>query len=225
MSGGPDEQVETERKYEAGPDFTVPGLTGVAGIASVAEPRTYQLAAVYFDTARLRLASANVTLRRRTGGTDAGWHLKLPAGEESRREVHAPLGRAGTVPARLAGLVSPWTGGEPLRPIARIETTRTVRGLLDDGARLLAEVADDLVTGSLPGQDGDGWRPVISWREVEVELAAGSRDLLDAVGGRLREAGATPSSSPNKLSVVLTSAGTLPGQAGGPGPGGPGENG
>src|SRR5262245_50321788 len=226
MSGAPGEQIETERKYEAGPDFTVPGLAGLAAIAAVAEPRTYELAAVYFDTTDLRLISAHVTLRRRTGGADAGWHLKLPAGEETRREVHEPLGGADVVPARLAGLVSGWTKDEPVRPVARIQTTRAVRGLLDDGGTLLAEIADDQVTGSLPaGGPGDGWRPVISWREVEVELAAGSRDLLEAVGARLREAGATPSSSPSKLSMVLKSAGVLPGQAGDPGSGDPGSGG
>src|SRR4249920_2761060 len=85
--------VETERKYEAAADFTLPDLAGLAGVAAITGPRTYRLRAVYFDTADLSLAAARITLRRRTGGTDAGWHLKLPVGVDSRREVHAPLGR------------------------------------------------------------------------------------------------------------------------------------
>ena len=107
--------IETERKYEAAAGFTLPDLTGLDSVAAITAPRTYRLRAVYFDTPGLGLAAARITLRRRTGGTDAGWHLKLPAGVDSRREVHAPLGRgARTVPARLAGLVTGWSAGQPL---------------------------------------------------------------------------------------------------------------
>ncbi|WP_242418751.1 CYTH domain-containing protein, partial [Frankia sp. CpI1-P] len=41
-------------------------------------PRTVTLDAVYYDSDDLRLARNQITLRRRTGGHDAGWHLKLP---------------------------------------------------------------------------------------------------------------------------------------------------
>jgi hypothetical protein len=44
---------------------------------------------------------------------------------------------------------------------------------------------------------------VARWREVEVELGAGSRDLLDSVGDLLVRAGAVPSAAPSKLSRVL----------------------
>ena len=146
-----DSMIEIERKFAVGADFAVPDLSGVPGVASVTGPRTYHLTAVYWDTPGFRLAAAHITLRRRTGGTDAGWHLKLPAGSGARREVHAPLG-PGTegVPAELAGLVAEQSGGEPLQPIARLRTTRTVRHLLDSAGQVLAEVADDEVTGSLP---------------------------------------------------------------------------
>src|SRR5215469_8452191 len=150
MSGGNGGKLEVESKYSVGPGFAVPDLSGLPGVAEVSSPRTHHLTAVYLDTPGFRLASAHITLRRRTGGTDAGWHLKLPAGA-ARREVHAPLGAGpGAVPAELAGLVSGVTGGEPLRPIARLETTRTVRHLLNAAGQVLAEVADDRVRGSLP---------------------------------------------------------------------------
>jgi hypothetical protein len=35
------------------------------------------LEAVYYDAPDLRQLFEGVTLRRRTGGEDAGWHLKL----------------------------------------------------------------------------------------------------------------------------------------------------
>jgi inorganic triphosphatase YgiF len=223
MAEGDDEFIETERKYDAAADFALPDLAGVDGVAVVTGPQTYRLRAVYFDTPDFSLAEAKITLRRRTGGADAGWHLKLPAGTDSRREVHAPLGRgAARVPAKLAELVTRWTGGQPLRPIALLATTRRVRWLAGQDGQALAEIADDLVRGSLPrpGQAGSGsdagpggprlpeWREATGWREVEVELRAGSRDLLDAVGDLLLRAGAAPSAAASKLSHLLASAGT-----------------
>src|SRR5215467_8074933 len=178
MAEGAGEFIETERKYDAAARFAVPDLAGLAGVAAITRPVTYRLRAVYFDTADFRLLAAKVTLRRRTGGTDAGWHLKLPAGGDSRREVHAPLGRgAGRVPGRLAELVAGWTGGQPLRPIARLATTRRVRRLARRDGEVLAEVADDLVVGSLPAPAAAGadagagmpeWREASRWREIEI---------------------------------------------------------
>jgi hypothetical protein len=221
MADGADEFIETERKYDAAADFAVPDLAGLAGVAAVTGPRTYRLRAVYFDTPDFRLLTAKITLRRRTGGTDAGWHLKLPAGADSRREVHAPLGRSTRqVPARLAELVTRWSGGQPLQPIARLATTRRVRWLAGQDGQVLAEIADDLVSGSLPGLAGAGpgaaagpagpggpqWQEASRWREVEVELGTGPRDLLDSVGELLLRAGAAPSAAASKLSRLLASA-------------------
>jgi hypothetical protein len=96
-----DRYSEVELKFDADPAMSLPDLTGEAG--SVGEATESQLDATYFDTADARLARHHVTLRRRTGGDDAGWHLKLPAGQDERIEVRLPLGRATrTVPA--AGL-------------------------------------------------------------------------------------------------------------------------
>jgi CYTH domain len=218
------EFIETERKYEAAADFALPDLAGLDGVAAITGPRTYRLRAVYFDTRDYGLAKARITLRRRTGGTDAGWHLKLPAGTDSRREVHAPLGRgAYAVPARLAELVVGWSNRQPLVPIALLATTRRLRRLAAEDGQVLAEIADDLVSGSLPeaapggpagpggvtGTRGPGppeWREVSRWREVEVELVTGSRELLGSVGDLLIRAGAVPSAAASKLSRLLESA-------------------
>jgi inorganic triphosphatase YgiF len=202
-------KIEIERKYAVGAGFAMPDLSGAPLVATVTSPRTYQLTAVYYDTPEFGLAVAKITLRRRTGGTDAGWHLKLPAGA-ARREVHAPLGPGDEpVPGQLSSLVPGWTAERPLRPVARLQTARTVRHLLDGDGRVLAEVADDQVTGLVPGPDGS-WQRSSAWREVEVELAGGDPGLLDAAGGLLLAAGAEPSRSASKLSQVLTAAGSLP---------------
>ena len=212
MADGAGEFIETERKYDAAAGFALPDLAGLGGVAAVTGPQTYRLRAIYFDTADFRLAAAKITLRRRTGGTDAGWHLKLPAGVDSRREVHAPLGRgASRVPGRLTELVAGWTGGQPLRPIARLATTRRVRRLARRDGEVLAEVADDLVVGSLPAPAAAGpgmpeWREASRWREIEIELVTGSREVLDSAGEALRRAGAAPSAAASKLSRLLASA-------------------
>ena len=212
MAGDAEEFIETERKYEAESTFVLPDLSALAGVTAVSPPQTHELSAVYFDTGDLGLIGARVTLRRRTGGTDAGWHLKLPAGVDSRREVHAPLGRsARAVPAELADRVSGWTGGQPLQPIARLDTIRTLRHLTGRDGQVLAEIADDLVTGSLPaaGRAGRaGWQVTASWREIEVELGTGSRELFDTVALRLQRAGARPSAAASKLSRLLSARDT-----------------
>ena len=220
MAEGAGGFIETERKYDAAAGFALPDLAGLDGVAAVTGPQTYRLRAIYFDTTDFRLAAAKITLRRRTGGTDAGWHLKLPAGVDSRREVHAPLGRGtSSVPARLAELAAGWSGGQPLRPIARLATTRRVRRLARRDGEVLAEVADDLVIGSLPAPVAAGssavdpggpgmpeWREVSRWREIEIELVTGPRELLDSAGDLLRRAGAAPSAAASKLSRLLASA-------------------
>ena len=204
MASDGQELIETEQKYDVGADFVLPDLAG-SGAVTMTPADPQQLAATYFDTADLRLAAARITLRRRTGGTDAGWHIKLPVSADTRREVHFPLGPADeTVPAGIAAQVAQWTGGEPLRPVARLATHRTVRRLVDESGQVLAEVADDQVTGLRPDPADPGrWRQADAWREVEVELVSGSRELLAEAGRQLKAAGATPSRSASKLARVL----------------------
>ena len=210
-----DSSLEIERKYAVDAGFVLPDLSAVPGVAAVTGPDIYHLTAVYLDTPGLDLAAAHITLRRRTGGTDAGWHLKLPAGTETRREVHAPLGPGGEpVPDELSGLVAECVHGQPLRPIARLQTTRTVRRLTDAEGQVLAEVADDEVTGSLPDQDAcdtdappdpSAWPIATAWREVEIELVRGPAGLLDEAGRFLLEAGARLSPAASKLRLLLDS--------------------
>jgi inorganic triphosphatase YgiF len=201
--------LETEHKYEADPDFVVPDLAGLAAGLGATEPAVQHLAASYYDTPGLALAAAGVTLRRRTGGADAGWHLKLPVAPGSRRELRVPLGSgAETVPGSLASQVTTWTGGQPLQVIAVLETTRTIRRITGPAGQDLAEVADDLVAARRIGSRGDGASQ--TWREIEVELISGTPAILAAVGTRLRAAGARPSRSASKLSRLLAAGDPSP---------------
>ncbi|SDP25106.1 CHAD domain-containing protein [Klenkia soli] len=198
------EHTEIERKFDVDETFALPDLSGVPGVASVGAPVVHELAATYYDTADLRLARAKITLRRRTGGPDEGWHLKLPAAAGARRELRSPLGRAVKAPPRA--VLTPVLGvvrRAPSSQVATLHTRRTVVTLLGEDGRVLVEVADDQVTGTaLPAAAGEA-AVVTTWREVEVELVDGDEELLGAVGAELVVSGARPSPSAAKLTRVL----------------------
>src|SRR5215468_8328383 len=86
---------EVERKFDVPVGFILPPLAGSIEDTTVEPPVRHRLTATYFNTEDFNLARHGVTLRRRTGGTDAGWHLKRPAGSAPgvRTEIQAPLGR------------------------------------------------------------------------------------------------------------------------------------
>jgi CHAD domain-containing protein len=225
---------ELEIKYDVDNDFELPPLAGLVvghnGVAHVVEGEAVSahLEATYFDTRDHRLARAHLTLRRRTGGADAGWHLKVPGADDARQEVRLPLGRStATVPAELRKLVRAHSRGEPLVPVARIVTDRTARHLLDATGQVLVEVADDRVQAQrlLPTDAGSGssssssaGASASSWREIEVELRAGDRTWLDLLDAGLRGLGVRVSDSRSKLARVLgvdgASAERQPGKGG-----------
>ncbi|MFJ9749663.1 CYTH and CHAD domain-containing protein [Streptomyces chartreusis] len=192
-----DTKREIERKYESD-DSGLPDLTGVAGVASVVDKGVAHLDATYYDTPDERLASASITLRRRTGGSDAGWHLKFPVAQGVRDEIQAPL--SDDLPDELAGLVRSRVRHGELAPVVRLRSDRDVRDLVDADGRLLAEVSVDAVHAQrLAGGDG-----VAQWTEIEVELADGVDPVfLDKVEKRLRKAGVRPSKSASKLARAL----------------------
>jgi CHAD domain-containing protein len=198
------EQLEVERKFDVDAGFAVPDLSGLGDTASVDGPVEHRLEAVYFDTPDLRLNRARITLRRRTGGSDQGWHLKLPADDGARWERHAPLGRAVKQPPRA--VTAPVLGvlrGTTPGPVATLRTRRVVTVLRDAEGRALAEVADDTVTATTPAEDPAVPAEVHSWREVEVELGTGDDPLLAAVADALIAAGARPSESASKVGRAL----------------------
>lgn len=211
MTNSHGDHLETEQKYDAGADFALPELGGLPGLSGRRPPsRRHYLSATYFDTEDFDLNQNRITLRRRVGGTDEGWHLKLPVRKDTRQELHAPLddGPDGVVPARLATRVQDITAGRRLRPIAILDTERTVVTLTGKSGEPLVEVADDRVTATQFGRAG---QEPLTWREIEVEVVAEGQageqaaQLLETVGQVLREAGATPSSSGSKLGRLLQS--------------------
>ena len=90
--------IEVEAKFAVDDSIAVPDLTALSAVESAGETVNHSLSAIYYDTADLRLTRAKVTLRRRTGGKDDGWHIKLP-GTTGRTELHAELTDPSTPPA------------------------------------------------------------------------------------------------------------------------------
>lgn len=189
--------TEVERTFEVDDAFAVPSLDAVGGVGSLGPTVELALDSAYVDTAELRLAAAGITLRRRTGGTDAGWHLKLPVDDDERLELRAPLGAGGRPPAALLRRVRAHVRDAPIRTVATIRTARVVHRLLDPAGQTLAEICDDRVVASTPDE------PERHWREIEVELVTGDRGLLSAVGTALFAAGARPAHSRSKLGRAL----------------------
>ena len=191
---------ETERKFDVETRTVLPNLTSAEGVVSVDQPSEFQLEAVYFDTPDYDLARNHITLRRRTGGPDDGWHLKLPAGPDTRTEVREELGPAGgDVPDPLRTRVRAIVRDRPLAPIVIVNTTRREYALRDAEGAVLARVCDDSVLGQLLGDD----EPDQTWREWEVELDVGPASVLDAVTAVLLAAGAAPASAGSKLGRVV----------------------
>lgn len=195
---------EIERKFEADERQAVTDASTDGRIASALGSRsgpreTHHLDATYYDTEQMRLASAGVSLRRRTGGDDAGWHLKLPREGDARDEVHRPLGRSTRPPVSLTRILTGVTGGAPLAPVAVIRTTRTSWPLLDRDGTVLAIVSEDDVTG----HPTDTPEQSVHWAEIEVELVEGGDGLLDHVEGVLTASGIKRSSSTSKIGRVL----------------------
>jgi CHAD domain-containing protein len=194
------QHAEIERKYDVPDQAIVPSLHEIGGISIVEAPETLLLEATYFDTADLALASAGITLRRRTGGEDAGWHLKLPVSAQERKEVRVSLDdEPDTVPTILLDLVRVHVRDHPVQPVTLIRTRRLVHHLLDGQGTVLAELCDDQVVAASPSGDAAD----VHWREWEVEVVDGPVSLLDDVEATLLAEGAAPSQAASKLSRAL----------------------
>ena len=194
-----DEHSEVERKYDVDAGCRIPGVSQLPGTIRTAPLVELDQVATYYDTDDLRLLSARVTLRRRTGGVDDGWHLKLPADGDSRVEVRVAGDSGAAVPSALLARVRGIVRDAPVAPVAVLSTHRRVYRLLDDQGRVLAEFCDDHVRAETSSSSPT----VEEWREWELELVDGSIELLEAAEPILLEAGARPATVASKLSRAL----------------------
>jgi CHAD domain-containing protein len=197
---------EREVKLAAPPAFAMPDVTSAGQGLRVRAEAPLRTTTTYHDTADLRLARAGASLRFRTG---QGWTLKLPGGERGgilRRPELVFDGPPEDVPTAAANLVRGIIRTAPLERVVRLRTVRR-RSLVDaeDGTELL-EVDDDEVSILGPGNRIAG-----RFRELEVELReATPDDVVDAVVGLLRAAGAGEPDPTSKYLRALGSRGSQP---------------
>lgn len=200
----PDRAFEVERKYDVDDTAALPDWSGVLGVATVAGPEERTLDARYFDTATLTLARAGVAVRRRTGGPDAGWHIKGPKRGDARLELLWPLGDDDRMPQPVIDAVAEWAA-PPFTPLARIRNDRRACQLLDSAGVVIAEFVDDHVQAADLRAGTER-----TWREWEMELgpaapsdAEGRTAFFAAVEQAVIAAGGRVSASDSKLARAL----------------------
>jgi CHAD domain-containing protein len=190
-------QEEREEKFEVERDWVMPDPGGLVPNGGTVSEAVRNLENTYFDTPDQSLLDLGVTLRRRIGGGETGWQLKVPAGS-ARVELHS-LSRRPLPPKDISNAVAGLRGGQELVPVATISTIRTARRVMDAEGRALFELADDAVKSTAHNSGSSR-----EWREIEVELGPASQKKTKAqVAAWLLKAGARPSSSNTKLHRAL----------------------
>lgn len=191
--------VEIEKKFDVDAGTPVPDWTQAPGVARVGAGEERHLDARYLDTADLALARAGVAVRRRTGGPDAGWHIKGPLTDGGRVELGWPL--SDDVPAELRSELARWTT-DPLEPLARIVNDRTAYALLDGEGGVIAEFVDDQVRATDLREGIER-----AWCEWEIELGPAAPEDRDAFFAEIARvataAGARDAGSASKLARAL----------------------
>ncbi|MBC3185159.1 CYTH and CHAD domain-containing protein [Corynebacterium sp. zg-331] len=214
--------LEVETKYSVHSTDSVPDLTKILNVHSIDAAQRYELTAIYYDTRDLRLTRSKITLRRRLGGKDDGWHLKLPDTGSGRTEIGATLntdtnpegecpsvvyGATDPIPAELLHHVRAIVRRHKLIPIAQVDNLRVESSLRAEDGSTVADFCDDRVTAwsLLPDASPEPRR----WREWEFELAESlattklGRQILESADEQLTTVGAMDSHSPSKLLTAL----------------------
>lgn len=197
--------VEVEVTFDVDDETAAPDWTALGEVVRVAGPEVRPLDAMYVDSADLALARAGVAIRRRTGGPDAGWHLKGPLVDGARVELQWPLtdGPA-DIPGAVREAAREWTDAA-LEPLARIRNERRAYELIDARGDVVAEFVDDRVHASDLRAGVDR-----AWREWELELGPAAPEARDdraaffaTAAALAHDAGARPASSASKLARTL----------------------
>jgi len=194
-----DTQREIESKFDVAPDFVIGDLTGLLSSGGHVQTSTVDLLSTYHDTPDEGLLRSRLTLRRRTGAADTGWHLKVP-GAGFRTELRWPLAGNDNLPDELRALTRPFTRGRAFHETVQLKVIRTRYQVIDAGGALRFELADDEVKAIGVGSQVTTPR----WREVEVELGpSGTAADLKQASELLTQRGAYPSRATSKLSRAL----------------------
>jgi len=198
---------EVEVKLRVDPDFDLTAFLHDVPEVTLVGPNTVHMNAAYYDTRELTLLRWGVTVRRREGGADAGWHLKLPvtnSKEGARDELHLPLtdNALGDIPAEFIEIIAPLLRNKTMEHLADVNTIRTTYTMIDEHENSVVEIADDHVSVE---QDKI---TINAFREIEVELLHDTKSAMDVllvIEKRILDTGATPI----RLSKVASALGPL----------------
>jgi CHAD domain-containing protein len=178
-------QRETTLTFDVPDDWTVLDLTHLVPAGGSVSTDTDRSETTYFDTAGHHLRGRGLTLGRRTGAVDPGWHLVLP----DCSEIRVPVGGRG-VPQELRELLLGVRAGAALKPVARRRTDREVHRIIGSDESVLLELRVDDVTATELGEFA-----VITERR-EVELLPGDKRLTRKTSKLVEAAGGTPTTKP-----------------------------
>ena len=161
--------LEEERKYEVDAGFALPDLTDCVPDGRPARSCARRRRCARPTTTPPTCGWPGPARRCATGGatTSRGRSSCPPTPRASATRSPAP-GPPSTPPERLLDLVTAYTRGAPLAPVAvRAHRAPAPTSCCDRDDRVLVEVVDDTVTVL------DGRRVPLKFREIEVERKAG----------------------------------------------------
>ena len=183
--------LERELKLTAESSFELPSFDG--------EPlATRTFTSMYHDTSDGRLIEAGITMRRRVENRRSAWQLKLPS-SEGRIELETPGAKPGE---KLLSLLAGVMRGRALEEVGRLRTARSGWRCHVDGST--ADVTLDRVAVL------EGGRTAHRFAEVEIELVAGSADVLETLGAQLRAMGARKHDGRPKIAHALRAEPPIP---------------
>jgi CHAD domain-containing protein len=173
--------------FDAGRSFRIPELPGTP------LPRR-AFVSTYFDTSDHRLARSEVTVRRLSERRTHHWEIELARGR-ARFELSG-RGPSATPLATLGNLLTVYTRGAGLVPIATVATRRT--GLVvKDPTEPVAEIVLDGISVL------EDRRVVRRFRHVELRPVTGDEDAIGRIGTLLENAGAKRIEGPSPLFQAL----------------------
>ena len=115
--------TEQETKFEVDTDWVMPPVADLVPEGGRLDQDVRKLHNTYFDTPGAGLRLFGITLRRRIGGSETGWQLKVPSGS-ARTELQSGSHEK-TLPPPLKEGVQGLLAGESLDAVATIVTART----------------------------------------------------------------------------------------------------
>ncbi|MGK0722198.1 CYTH domain-containing protein [Leucobacter sp. W1478] len=229
VGNGAIETFEVERKYAVTSKAEFPRSPAFAAVGlRPIEPESFTLEATYFDTSEASLGQQRIAVRKRVGGKDEGWHMKLK-GADGSRELVWPL--ADEMPDGLLREIVDRIGEQGVHRLIAVATMRTVRTIVrvqgftsptatSAGSALAVHGASD--ADDLPDESGQAndWLVELaddrvvatnalsgeetSWREWEAELAPGAAiELFELVEPLLIGAGAERVRGTSKLQRAM----------------------